>query len=402
MATEDSAVTQRAFLTGARLKLSRLQLDGDIDRLYRQVAEISSQALNVERVGVWLFDGRGESLHCKLLFDSRGDGPPPPLLMAKHPEYLNAIRERRYVASNDARTQSNTRELGEYLDTWHITSLLDAALYRNGQVVGIVCHEHVGPQREWKREECQFAATVADLLSYFLEVNDRLAAEAQSHALQLKLKDAHRLDALGRMAAGVAHDLNNLLGVITNGIAVLQRGGGLDVLGEMEDSARHAATLVGQLMSLGRNKTPVAQKQPLDPVMAELERLIAGQTRPGVQVVFDIEKGLQIWAEAAQLQQVLFNLVANAQQAMRKSGVVAVKARGKKGGVAFEVIDTGEGIPPENIERLFDPFFTTRAEGHGIGLAVVQQLVKQHGGEVTVSSTVGDGSTFKVWWPSEV
>ena len=287
--------------------------------------------------------------------------------MAKHPEYLNAIRERRYVASNDARTQSNTRELGEYLDTWHITSLLDAALYRNGLGVGIVCHEHVGPQREWKREECQFAATVADLLSYFLEVNDRLAAEAQSHALQLKLKDAHRLDALG----------------------------------EMEDSARHAATLVGQLMSLGRNKTPVAQKQQLDPVMVELERLIAAQTRPGVQVVFDIEKGLQLWAEAAQLQQVLFNLVANAQQAMRK-GVVAVKARAKKGGVVFEVIDAGEGIAPEHLERLFDPFFTTRAEGHGIGLAVVQQLVKQHGGEVTVSSTVGDGSTFRVWWPSEV
>lgn len=401
MAT-DSAVTQRAFLTGARLKLSRLQLDGDLDRLYRQVAEISAQALNVERVGIWLFEGGDQSLHCKMLFDARGEGPPPPLQMAKHPEYLAAIRERRYIASNDARTQSNTRELAEYLDTWHITSLLDAALYRNGVVVGIVCHEHVGPQREWKREECQFAATVADLLSYFLEVNDRLAAEAQAHALELKLKDAHRLDALGRMAAGVAHDLNNLLGVITNGIAVLQHGGGLDVLTEMEDSARHAATLVAQLMSLGRNKTPVAAKQPLDPVLAEFERLMAGHTRAGVQLVFDVEKGLHIWADGAQLQQVLFNLVANAQQAMPKGGVVVVRARAKKGGVAFEVIDAGEGIPAENLERLFDPFFTTRSEGHGIGLAVVQQLVKQHGGEVTVSSTVGDGSTFRVWWPSEV
>lgn len=401
MAT-DSAVTQRAFLTGARLKLSRLQLDGDLDRLYRQVAEISAQALNVERVGVWFFDGPGEALHCRMLYDTRGETPPPPLLMAKHPEYLAAIRERRYVASNDARTQSNTRELGEYLDTWHISSLLDAAVYRNGAVVGIVCHEHLGPPREWKREECQFAATVADLLSYFLEVNDRLAAEAQAHALELKLKDAHRLDALGRMAAGVAHDLNNLLGVITAGISVIQRGGGLDVLAEMEESARHAATLVSQLMSLGRKQTPVAQKQPLDPVMADLERLLAGHTRPGVKVVFDVEKGLQIWAEAAQLQQVLFNLVSNAQQAMPKGGVAVLRAHAKKGGVSFEVIDTGEGIPPENLERLFDPFFTTRPEGHGIGLAVVQQLVKQHGGEVSVSSTVGDGTTFRVWWPSEV
>ena len=251
MAT-DSDVTQRAFLTGARLKLSRLQLDGDIDRLYRQVAEISAQALNVTRVGVWMFDGTGQTLHCKMLFDGKGAGPPPPLLLSRHPEYMGAIKQHRYVATTDARTQSPTRELLEYLETWHITSLLDAAVYRSGTVVGIVCHEHVGPQREWKREECQFAATVADLLSYFLEVNDRLAAEAQAHALELKLKDAHRLDALGRMAAGVAHDLNNLLGVITNGVLVLQRGGNLDVLQQMEDAARHAAALVAQLMSLGR------------------------------------------------------------------------------------------------------------------------------------------------------
>lgn len=430
MAT-DSAVTQRAFLTGARLKLSRLQLDGDLDRLYRQVAEISAQALNVARVGVWLFDGAGLGLHCKMLWDGKGDGPPPPLLMSKHPEYLAAIRERRYVASTDARTQSNTKELLEYLETWHITSLLDAALYRNGQVVGIVCHEHVGEPREWKREECQFASTVADLLSYFLEVNDRLAAEAQAHALALKLKDAHRLDALGRMAAGVAHDLNNLLGVITNGIIVMQRGGGLDVLQQMEESARHAAALVSQLMSLGRQKTPVAQNQPLDPLLADFERLLAGHTSartwersrssatlgerssseaedaprrsdPATRVVFDVEKGLQVWADAAQLQQVLMNLVTNAMQAMPKGGVVVLRAHGRKGGVSFEVIDTGEGIAAENLERLFDPFFTTRPEGHGIGLAVVQQVVAQHGGEVQVSSTIGDGTTFTVWWPSEV
>lgn len=66
------------------------------------------------------------------------------------------------------------------------------------------------------------------------------------------------------------------------------------------------------------------------------------------------------------------------------------------------MIDSGEGIAEANLEKLFDPFFTTRPAGHGIGLAVVQQLVKQHGGEVTVNSAPGDGTTFKVWWPSEV
>jgi signal transduction histidine kinase len=263
-----------------------------------------------------------------------------------------------------------------------------------------VCHEHVGEPREWGREERQFAATVADLISHFLEVNDRMAAQDQAHQLELKLKDAHRLDALGRMAAGVAHDLNNLLGVITNGISVLQRTNDPEVLTAMDESARHAAALIGQLMALGRKKTPIAHVQPLDPLLAEFDRLVSAQAKPGFRVVFDVEKGLTVWAEAAQLQQVLFNLVTNGFQAMPKGGAVVVRAHKRQGGISFEVIDTGEGIKAEHLERLFDPFFTTRPGGNGIGLAVVQQLVAAHQGELKVSSTVGDGTTFRIWWPS--
>jgi two-component system sensor histidine kinase AtoS len=143
-------------------------------------------------------------------------------------------------------------------------------------------------------------------------------------------------------------------------------------------------------------------RQPLEPLLAEFERLLSGHLRPGAKVVFDVEKGLQVWADAAQLHQVLLNLVTNSMQAMPKGGVIVVRAHARHGGVAFEVIDTGVGIAEENLEKLFDPFFSTRADGHGIGLAVVQQLVTQHGGEVSVSSTVGDGTTLTVWWPSEV
>lgn len=398
----DSAVTQRAFLTGARLKISRLHLDGDLDRLYREAAGISAHALNVARVSVWFFDASFQTLSCKVLYDANGEGVPPPLLMSRTPEYLTAIRERRYVAVNEARTNAPTKELLDYLETWNVSSLLDAAVYRNGVVVGIVCHEHVGTPRAWKREECQFAATVADLLAHFLEVNERVAAEALNHELQLKLKDAHRLDALGRMAAGLAHDLNNMLGVITAGLQVLRRDGSMDVLEPMEESARHAAALVAQLMSIGKKRTPVAMVQPLDPLLADLERLLQPQTKPGSRVVFDVEKGLTVWADAGQLNQVLFNLVTNALQAMPRGGVAVLRAHHRHGGIEFEVLDTGEGIAPENMERMFDPFFTTRPDGHGIGLSVVQQMVMQHGGEVSVSSTPGDGSTFKVWWPSTV
>lgn len=402
LAGEQSAITQRAFLTGARLQLNRLQLDAGLPRLFAQLTTISAQALEVGRVGIWFFDAEAQVVKCEALFDERGNDPPPPLPMAPLKHYVDAVRDLRFVATSDARVEPHTRELREYLETWGITSMLDAAVYRNGQVVGIVCHEHIGAPREWRREERQFAATVADLVSHFIEVDGRITAQQQAHRFELKLKDAHRLDALGRMAAGVAHDLNNLLAVITNGVAVLQRGGGLDVLPEMEESARHAATLVSQLMSLGRRQTPLATEQPLDPLIAQLETLVTPHRPANVRLVVDVEKGLTVWADGAQLVQVLSNLVINAFQAMAEGGVALVRAHARRGGVAFEVIDTGQGVVDAHLPMLFDPFFTTKQSGHGIGLAVVQQLVLQHGGEVKVSSAVGDGTTFRVWWPSRV
>lgn len=395
----DSQVTQRAFLTTARLKLSRLQLDGDLRRLFLQLCEISGHALGVGRVGVWMLDEKAQTLRCDALWSEKGDGPPPPAAVSQLRAYVKAVKEQRFVTTHDADGGEVAQELKDYFEAWGISTLLDAAVYRNGAVVGIVCHEHVGPLRAWKREERQFAATVADLVSHFLEVNERIVAQEHAHQLELKLKDAHRLDALGRMAAGIAHDLNNTLAVLTNGIAYLKSEYDREMVDTMEASALHAASLVSQLMMLGRKETPAAQLVEVSRVVAPVEALLKAQAPSGVKLVLDIEKDLIVWAEAGQLQQVLQNLISNAFQAMRQPGVVVLRAHERDGGVLFEVIDTGEGIAPEHLERLFDPFFTTRKGGHGIGLALVQQLVAQHGGDIKVSSTLGDGTTFRVWWP---
>lgn len=398
--SENSAVTQRAFLTTARLKLARLHLDGDLPRLYRQLCEISGTALDVTRVGLWVFDDKQQQLKCEAVWSKNGDPMPLPIDMARIPRYVQAVREKRFVATSDARADELTRELEAYLDVWKVRALLDAAVYRNGEVYGIVCHEHVGEPREWKRDERQFAATVADLASHFIEVHERMVAQEKAFELELKLKDAHRLDALGRMAAGIAHDLNNMLAVITNGIAILHRVKDDETLKTMEESARHAAALVSQLMMLGRKKTPVAQSVELDALLPEVERLATAAGPANVKLVLDVQKGLVVWAEAAQLTMVLHNLVTNAFQAMSKGGVVVLRAHARQDGVVFEIIDTGEGIKPEHLERLFDPFFSTRPTGSGIGLAIVQQLVNQHGAEIKVSSTLGDGTTVRVWWPT--
>ena len=124
-------------------------------------------------------------------------------------------------------------------------------------VAGVVCHEHRGEPRHWTPAERQFAATVADLVTTFIETQDRLEAQQAQHALELQLRDARRLEAMCRFAAGVSHDLGNLLGAVTNGVAILERNPApesAEVLKLISDSARQSAKLARQLMSLARKE----------------------------------------------------------------------------------------------------------------------------------------------------
>jgi signal transduction histidine kinase len=103
--------------------------------------------------------------------------------------------------------------------------------------------------------------------------------------------------------------------------------------------------------------------------------------------------------DAAQIKQVLVNLIKNATQAMTKSGVLVLETGQGTDGVWVGVTDTGGGIPPETINRIFEPFYTTKRKGSGLGLLIVQRIVREHGGRIELESRVGQGATFRVWLP---
>lgn len=406
--TQASGVTQRAFLTSARLKINRLKLEQGLDAVLRQVAEISSHALEVARVGVWFFDPARDALDCDALFDGRARTwqPRVSLKMSALPTYCSAVKDRRFVATADVRREPLLDELKAYFEQQGICALLDAAVYREGEVVGVVCHEHVGSPREWRPEEKQFAATVADLVAVFLETHARQDAQAEQHRLELELKDARRLQALCRFAAGVSHDLGNLLGAVSNGVAILEKSAApeaREVLQLISDSANQSARLARQLLSLSKKEPVQPRMVKLQGVLDSVKALAAGQLAAEWKVAFDSAEGLEVWADATQLEQVLLNLVLNARDAMPKGGTVLVRARPADAGmIELDVIDTGVGIPKENLDRIFDPFFTTRPRGTGIGLTVCELFASLHGGRIGVASTPGEGSTFTVRWPASV
>ncbi len=402
-----SGPPERPSLTEARVRLSRIKIENDLKAALRQAAEISSKALNVARVGVWFY--QDDDFVCEALFDAAAPSstdPLPVVKLASLPAYIAALNRERFLDLHDARTDPRSIETLEYLKIHGISSMLDAAIFRNGEVAGVVCHEHRGEPRRWTPAERQFAATVADLVTTFVETQDRLEAQQAKHALELELRDARRLEAMGRFAAGVSHDLGNLLTAINLGVVMLKKEATPKTDAAIElimESTRQCMNLTRDLGALKMSAPNRPVVESVTKVTDHLKTLLVPHLREGnVTVEWDIEPDAVVWADVTQLEQVLFNLVLNARNAMPNGGTVNVRARPstQEGFVTFEVIDTGVGIAPENLERIFDPFFTTRAEGTGMGLSIVEQLTSLHGGDVRVTSTVGEGTTFAVHWPS--
>lgn len=186
----------------ARLAKNESWVRGDLDGTLRQATEAAAHTMGIERVNVWLFDEQRTKIRCIEHYE-RSTGQHSPggveLAAADYPVYFKALDEERTIVAHDARGDPRTREFADgYLDVHGITSMLDAPLHSGGDVIGIICHEHVGPPRIWTTEEQRFAGSVADLTSLALESSERNQAEGalrQSEELTRKII-AHALDAI--------------------------------------------------------------------------------------------------------------------------------------------------------------------------------------------------------------
>lgn len=406
--TEHSAVTQRVGFTGARLRISRLKPEADLHRTLLRVCEIAAHSLGVARVSIWIAEREHDRLRCVAMHVEGGTESFPSISISGHAAYCNAVLSNRFVAIDDVTRDPRTQALlTDYLRPLTIASLLDAGIYRDGAVIGVVCHEALGEPRVWNTEEHQFASTVADLVAYFMESSARSEAERVAHALQVSALEKDRLELVGRFATGVAHDLNNLIAAAHMNVALLKRDPRTDAqeaVKELDDALSHAQSLARQLMSFQRSsETPVALVG--EQVMARLEPLLAAFIKPPVTVKYAFAPGVTFFAIPEQLVQVVVNLTTNARDAMKAGGVVLIRARpceDEPGFTQLDVIDTGTGITSDHAAQLFQPFFTTKDdEGNGLGLSLVHFIVGQHHGTVEIQSTPGDGTTVSIRWPAD-
>jgi signal transduction histidine kinase len=220
---------------------------------------------------------------------------------------------------------------------------------------------------------------------------------------QARLVQSEKLAGIGRLAAGVAHEINNPLAVILGYARLLRRrseGALADDLGKVEDEAVRAQQIVEGLLDLSRPMASTPEPVDLRPLCQEaVERLEQAGWLTGVAVA--VEGTAAAEGHPQKLRQVLLNLLKNAAQAAGPGGRVALAlAQRPDGGAEIQVTDSGPGLTAAALERLFEPFFTTKPSGTGLGLAVSLGIVQAHGGALTVESPPGGGARFTIRLPA--
>jgi PAS domain S-box-containing protein len=258
---------------------------------------------------------------------------------------------------------------------------------------------------------------------YAEDITERTRAEEERRRLETDLQQARKMEAVGTLAGGVAHDFNNILQVVLGYAQLLlfertPDSPDYEEISNIETAALRGADLVQRLLMFSRRVAPEPVLVDLNERILYVEKLLARIIPRMISIRLDLQTGLpRVMADPVQIEQVLMNLAVNARDAMPDGGTLTFRTEEERlerdycsahpeaapgPHVVLAVSDTGEGISQDIMERLFDPFFTTKEAGRGtgLGLATVYGIVKQHGGHIQVFSQPGAGAEFRIYLPA--
>jgi signal transduction histidine kinase len=286
-----------------------------------------------------------------------------------------------------------------------IRMMVDAPITFNDDVLGIL-RIYFDEPREFSEEELHYIILIAERGASVIQ-KAKLIEMQESRYDQLALQ-TEKLSALGRMAAGIAHEINNpLAGVLLFSSNLLKKAPqegpfreGLEII--IQETLRCKA-IIQELLEFSRPSEPKAVLANVNDVIVRAIHLLKNELRlRHIKLEMDLPGSLpEILIDENQIEQILVNLLLNAIQAIDENGAITIRTyvSSDRKTVAIDVSDTGCGIPPENMLKIFEPFFSTKAKGTGLGLAVTYGIVQKHGGNVYAYSQPGQGARFIVELP---
>jgi two-component system nitrogen regulation sensor histidine kinase GlnL len=383
----------------------------DIKALADNLVRLISKSLEIRKVSLLLSDENGNyrleaSIGSDLVNPGRvylsKNGPLPTLLCKRQEAIVKEELEWVPVGPETPQTIETMNMLG---------ADISLPIISKRKLVGILNLGGKEDKALYSNEDLELLSTLANQAAIALE-NARLYENLKQS--QDTLRRADRLSSLGMLTAALAHEIRNPLVAIRTFTQLLpERYEDADFRESFRGLALKEVDricgLMNDLLGFARPSKPNVAPENVNDVVETVVRILEGQAKEKGMVIlreFD-DNPPKVWIDSEQMKQVFMNIILNAIQAMSEGGSISIATRAlQRNGtepsgefVQVEIRDTGLGIPEEHLQHIFDPFFTSKDEGSGLGLAVSHQIVQEHGGFVTVESTLGKGTAFFVHLP---
>ncbi|WP_193199686.1 sensor histidine kinase [Nostoc sp. MG11] len=405
----------------AELANHRAVSDGDLETAFKVITETAANALEVERVSVWIYNGDRTKLQCVNLYERSKQRFTAGMELKRkdYPIYFKALATTSTLIVTDTRNDLRVKELlAKLLEPQNIISLINAPIWVGGEVVGMVCHEQVGTPRQWELIEQNFVGSIADFVALTLEVCDRIRAESALREAKEVAEVANR--AKNTFLANMSHELQTPLNSILAIAAALQNdvSGPLteeqrQSLNNLELNGKHLQELINNILDFAKIESGKIELQLAPTSIQELCNsslsFVKQQAfKKNIRLSSQVPEGLEpIQVDEYRIRQMLVNLLNNAIKFTLDDGEVWIEVQPNPTNeyIFISVVDTGIGISSDDLSKLFQPFvyvdnsYTRRQAGTGLGLAMVQRIVQLHGGSVHAESALGRGSRFTVKLP---
>lgn len=432
-ARDTRLLAQNAVL--ASLNKEELSDRTPLDEKLRQLIKTTAETLDVERCSIWLLDSDKQTLVCRQLYTTSRQRYETGLSISAQdcPQYFASLVDGRGFAADRAQTDPRTVELRDsYLIPHNITAILDVPIRSEGDIIGVLCNEHIGPPRVWLADEQTFASSIGDLSSLAFETESRRNAEQalreanqllekrieeRTEDLRVANERLRQLDQLKSMfIASMSHELRTPLnsiigfsGVILQGMSGPLQPKQEEQLRRVYNSARHLLALITDVIDISKIEAGYVEVY-FEPV--ELQALVE-ETLGQVQAMREEKHlGLEcridpltLTTDRKRLTQCLLNLLSNAVK-YSEQGTLRINSRIEEGHLLLEVADEGIGISATQMEKLFQPFeridshLRIKTPGTGLGLYLTRKICTDLlQGDIFVRSQVGQGSVFTLRIP---